>query len=127
MAQFINIEKFSEEVRKALDEAKVDSTNVAVWDVFLDSLESYAKDNSGNPLLSREINHGEWTDGEVAGYNFFDCVCPFCYHIEYAAKKPNFCPNCGADMRPHKMLIAATEAATTEAATTEAAATEAPE
>lgn len=49
---------------------------------------------------SRERPKGEWVvkEGTVACYT----ACNKCDYADYNHKRPNYCPNCGADMRGEK-------------------------
>ena len=49
----------------------------------------------------REVKHGEWirVDGDV-GYEVYKCsLCGEQITVDDEEELPNFCPNCGADMR----------------------------
>ena len=63
------------------------------------------------PTINPERPHGEWArhdewvGGEYVG-GFYHVNCP-CIDLEtafYSKWRTNFCPNCGADMRPEKKL-----------------------
>ena len=43
-----------------------------------------------------EVRHGEWLPNKYI-YDALDCS--ICGHFVYDEDIPNFCPNCGADMR----------------------------
>ena len=43
-----------------------------------------------------EVKHGEWLPNKYI-YDALDCS--ICGHFVYDDDIPNFCPNCGADMR----------------------------
>lgn len=73
---------------------------------WLEEAEDYVSD-----LPTIEANEGEWV-GEADGYWNGELIydvwyCPFCDHcIEEDEQEllPNYCPNCGADMRGAECL-----------------------
>lgn len=78
--------------------------------------------SSLKPADVKHVVKGEWEDCAVeldSRSNRHDYQCPKCgYPADYficgsenwwCAYEPNFCPNCGADMRPRKNLEAGAE------------------
>lgn len=45
----------------------------------------------------KPVVRGEWEEIDYEGVGFLHYECPFCG--EHSFYKPNYCPNCGADMR----------------------------
>ena len=62
-----------------------------------------------------ERPQGEWVVVGRAAYGYVDIECPCCKHLRsdiQADNKPNFCENCGADMRkPQTQKFADTDTA----------------
>lgn len=45
-----------------------------------------------------ERKHGKWID-QVVEDELLAQKCSVCGYLEYVYGRPNYCPNCGADMR----------------------------
>ena len=70
-------------------------------EAYFCSIEQLADHLIANGVVVRE--KGEWVEHYNEGYEMWFYDCPFCddgYSMKQRDKsKPNFCPNCGADMR----------------------------
>lgn len=77
-------------------QAAIDILEVAIND---DWEFDYAKDRMIELSAQPERKNGEWTIDEDCEGKSRTVTCNLCGHEEFNWHNPNFCPNCGADMR----------------------------
>lgn len=63
-----------------------------------DTVEVTFKTPSGKRVPFRKVKHGDWVEHEDKLGMIDDLMCSLCGHCTYE-DYPNFCSNCGADMR----------------------------
>lgn len=104
MAEYIE----REAVRKQLDKARNDMIEAMMQESNIKIAERrngavYAYDEAiivvdKSPAADvKPVVRGEWQEIDYDGVGFLYYECPFCG--EHSFHEPNFCPNCGADMR----------------------------
>lgn len=74
-----------------------DELTEMVWRERLDTRERIANLVARQPTIKSMVKHGKWD-----GYICSECNVCADYFISgdfYFDKKPDYCPNCGADMR----------------------------
>lgn len=84
-----------------------DELTEMVWRERLDTRERIANLIARQPTIKRTVERGKWIPyGRDSGYNSF-IRCSKCGHevtlyADSVKVNPNFCENCGADMRGDK-------------------------
>ena len=100
----------AELLRRVLDETDIVGTERAKYEWGLGLIESYISDIKELPSAQPERKRGRWIYGEDnPGTGRDGWFCSECEHFEmwdYSVDMksaelnlPNYCPNCGADMR----------------------------